>query len=43
MNDHDERSGLHDLGFSLVTGLIIIAFAAVMYWGVPPFARWVML
>lgn len=41
--NHDKHGGdsLSDFGFFLVAGLIIIVFAAVMYWVVPPLARWV--
>lgn len=43
INDKHGGDSLSDFGFSLMVGLIIIAFAAVMYWVVPPLARWVAL
>lgn len=43
MDDKHGGDSLDDFGFFWVTILIIAVFAAVMYWGVPPFVRWLVL
>lgn len=43
MKYDEDNDALNDVGFFTLALLICAVFCAVMYWIVPPFARWLML